>query len=89
MYDENSGQVFRERTARRVKVSPPPRLDWSRRPMYSVFRARSGRGVMGPRSLVEMAINVVADNIGEASEKHLDGTPTKQQWRIWRFLEAR
>lgn len=38
---------------------------------------------------MDIAINAIADNIGEVSEELLGSMPTQLVWRIWRFLEAR
>jgi len=87
-YDQTSGQVFREWTAERPRDALPD-PDWARRPAYAPFQRRSGKGVSGARSMVETALSVVADNIGDATERHLENVPPKLLWRIWRFLEAR
>ena len=61
--------------------------DWSRRRRYPAVTAR---GVRGPRSLANMVIKVVADNIGSVgSVADLEDLPPRLLWRIWRFLEAR
>ncbi|KAL6870274.1 hypothetical protein J3F83DRAFT_735734 [Trichoderma novae-zelandiae] len=84
-YDPSTGQVYREWTvARRFSVSSG--RDWWRRRPYPQFRPR---GAWGPRPLVDMAINVIADNIGDVSEELLGAMPAQLVWRIWRFLEAR
>ncbi|KAG5984877.1 hypothetical protein E4U55_002805 [Claviceps digitariae] len=61
-------------------------LDWSRRRQYYLFHPK---GTKGPRSLVDMAIHVVAANIGDVSEALLEAIPNRILWRIWRVLEAR
>ncbi|GFP55074.1 hypothetical protein TASIC1_0004069900 [Trichoderma asperellum] len=84
-YDPSTGQVFREWTIqRRLNVSSD--RGWSRRRPYPIFKPRGARG---PRSLLDMAINVIADNIGDVSEELLGSLPIQLVWRIWRFLEAR
>ena len=86
-YDRESGQVFKEWTMPRNSISTQAGgLDWSRRPPYPLFKAR---GSHGPRSLLDMTINVIANNIGEVSVEHLEAIPVRLLWRIWRFLEAR
>jgi len=86
MYDQTNGLVFNEWTVAAPPVRDP---DWARRPAYASFKGRSGAGVLGARSLVETALGVVADNIGEATAADLENVPPKLLWRIWRFLEAR
>lgn len=88
LFDRETGQVFREWTiaARRRSFSVHDSLDWSRRRPYPLFRPR---GTRGPRSLLDMATNVIANNIGEVSESLLDSVPVRLLWRVWRFLEAR
>ncbi|PNY24399.1 Succinyl-3-ketoacid-coenzyme a transferase [Tolypocladium capitatum] len=87
MFDELSGQVFKEWTLSRCTISVQGSgLDWARRRPYPLFTPRGSRG---PRSLVDVTINVIANNIGEVAEEYLDAIPQRLQWRIWRFLEAR
>lgn len=84
-YDPSTGQVFREWTVS-GRLNASASHDWSRRRPYPLFKTRGARG---PRSLMDMAINVIADNIGDVSEELLGSMPTQLVWRIWRFLEAR
>ncbi|RFU74673.1 hypothetical protein TARUN_7585 [Trichoderma arundinaceum] len=84
-YDPSTGQVFREWTIQR-RLNTTSDHGWSRRRPYPLFRPRGARG---PRSLLDMAINVIADNIGDVSEELLGSIPTQLLWRIWHFLEAR
>ncbi|KAM5352070.1 hypothetical protein ACJ41O_004793 [Fusarium nematophilum] len=89
MFDETTGQVFKEWTVSRDSLTEADRqaADWSRHRPYPTFTARGARG---PRPLVDMAINVVADNIGKIrSGADLETIPIRLLWRIWRFLEAR
>ncbi|KAF7562413.1 hypothetical protein G7046_g1711 [Stylonectria norvegica] len=84
MFDESTGQVFEERTLPRELLTKPP--DWSRHrpdPLSKPY------GTQGPRSLVETAINVVANNIGDISDDHLEPLPAYILWRVWRLLESR
>lgn len=60
--------------------------DWSRPRQYSPFNPK---GTKGPRSLIDMAIHAVADNIGDISEEHIDAVPDRLVWRLWTFFEAR
>lgn len=84
-YDSSTGQVFREWTIqRRLNVSSD--RGWARKRPYPIFKPRGARG---PRSLLDMSINVIADNIGDVSEELLGSLPIQLVWRIWRFLEAR
>ncbi|KAF7542821.1 hypothetical protein G7Z17_g11253 [Cylindrodendrum hubeiense] len=89
MFTQQAGQVFKEWTVPRSQLSEQAErnsANWSRRRPYPTFTAR---GTRGPRPLVDMAINVVAENIGDVAVGHLDGLPKSLLWRIWRFLEAR
>ncbi|KAI6748307.1 hypothetical protein HG530_015587 [Fusarium avenaceum] len=89
MFDQTSGQVFNEYVMSRDALtgSDKDSADWSRRRPYPGFTAR---GTRGPRPLVDMAISVVADNIGKVrSVAHLEAIPNNLLWRIWRYLEAR
>lgn len=85
MYDNESGQVFREWTVPQ-RPTPIGELDWSRQRPYPSFRPRGSRG---PRSLIDMATNVIANNVGLLSSEHIEPIPIRLVWRIWRFLEAR
>ncbi|KEY67974.1 hypothetical protein S7711_02179 [Stachybotrys chartarum IBT 7711] len=86
MFDPSSGVSYREWIVPgRVQSSPSDR-DWSRRCPYPVFTAR---GTRGPRSLVDIATNVIANNIGDVTDEHLEALPTRLLWHVWRFLEAR
>ena len=84
-YDPSSGQVYREWTIA-GRISATSDHDWSRQRPYPLFKPRGARG---PRSLMDMAVNVIADNIGDVSEEFLGAMPIQLVWRIWRFLEAR
>ncbi|KAL7790330.1 hypothetical protein V8C37DRAFT_384761 [Trichoderma ceciliae] len=84
-YDPSTGQVFREWTIQR-RLNTKSDHNWSRQRPYPLFMPRGARG---PRSLLDMAINVIATNIGDVSEELLGSIPTQLLWRIWRFLEAR
>jgi hypothetical protein len=89
MFDQTSGQVFKEYVMSREALTESDKdsADWSRRRPYPGFTAR---GTRGPRPLVDMAISVVADNIGKVrSVAHLEAIPNNMLWRIWRYLEAR
>lgn len=78
---------FREWTVpRRTLTADSLDQDWSRRCPYPHIVLRGARG---PRSLVDMATNAVADNIGQITERHAEAMPPRVQWRVWRFLEAR
>ncbi|EEY23629.1 conserved hypothetical protein [Verticillium alfalfae VaMs.102] len=89
MYDRETGQVYRE-----TVVSGAPRgaeADWARHVDLPSWRGRSGRGVQGPRSLADMAMHTVAENIGSLSDDHLGRhvLPARILWRIWHLLENR
>ncbi|KHO01067.1 uncharacterized protein MAM_00068 [Metarhizium album ARSEF 1941] len=87
MFDKSSGQVFREWTVpRQTFTIHRGDRDWSRRRPYALF---TPRGTKGPRSLIDMATHVAADNIGDATEHHVEAMPARLLWRVWRFLEAR
>ncbi|KAI5466474.1 hypothetical protein BGZ63DRAFT_400852 [Mariannaea sp. PMI_226] len=91
MFDRESGQVFKEWTVPRDTISNSnseyrKSINWSRQRPYPAFKAR---GTRGPRPLVDMAINILADNIGEVDLDSLDDLPNTLLWRVWRFLEAR
>ncbi|KAG5945915.1 hypothetical protein E4U59_004967 [Claviceps monticola] len=60
--------------------------DWSR-PKQCLLQASHKN--TGPRSLIDMAMHVVADNIGDITETHLQAISGRLLWRIWRLLEAR
>lgn len=91
MYDQTSGQVFKEWTVSRDEIATNTDLGWERvRPWNRHLEdARSGRGQLGPRSLVEMATHVVVDNLGQMDQKHIESIPASLRWRLWRFFEAR
>jgi hypothetical protein len=89
MYDQTTGQVFKEWSVPRralTEAGSRDELDWSRRRRYPVVKSR---GALGPRSLVDTAISVIANNIGEVDEQHLEGLPQRMVSRLWHFLEAR
>ncbi|KAG6040247.1 hypothetical protein E4U41_001122 [Claviceps citrina] len=87
MFHESSGQVYREWTVSRQSIEARGGdQDWSRRRQFLSFNPK---GTTGPRSLSAMAIHVVAANIGDVTEAHLDAIPNRYLWRIWRLLEAR
>ncbi|EFY99597.2 hypothetical protein X797_000991 [Metarhizium robertsii] len=88
MFDKSSGQVYREWTVPRQSLTVHGGdRDWSRRRPYPLF---TPRGTKGPRSLIDMATHVIANNIGDVTERHLlDAMPIRLLWRIWLFLEAR
>ncbi|KAG5929135.1 hypothetical protein E4U53_002518 [Claviceps sorghi] len=83
----SSGPSYREWTvSRQSLIARGSDRDWSRRRQYYLF---SPRGTRGPRSLVDMATHVVAANIGDISEAHLEAIPSRLLWRVWGVLEAR
>lgn len=90
MFDQTSGQVFREWTVPRGLFGRSGGrsndMDWARKTPFPVFVPRGARG---PRSLVDMATNVLASNVGELTDQHMEAMPSRLLWRIWRFLEAR
>jgi hypothetical protein len=89
MFDQASGQVFTEYAMSRgaLAESDEDSAGWSRCRPYPSFTAR---GPHGPRPLVDMAISILADNIGKVrSGAHLETIPSNMLWRIWRYLEAR
>jgi hypothetical protein len=88
MYDQSTGQVFKEWTVPRLAFGRGhDDRDWARKRPFPVRFVP--RGAHGPRSLVDMATNVLADNIGDIDQEHMEAMPTRLLWRIWRFLEAR
>ncbi|OHF04395.1 hypothetical protein CORC01_00247 [Colletotrichum orchidophilum] len=90
MYDQ-TGQVFTEVVARRPPDAYQNGRDWSRRTGRLPRRGRGGQGRKGPRSLADMAVHTIAENIGDVEEQHLtrEDLPRRYLWRIWRLLENR
>lgn len=91
MFDQTTGQVFKEVTAPRPPDAYQNGRDWSRRTGRPPRKGRSGQGRKGPRALADMAMHLVAENIGDVTEQHLarDDLPKRYLWRIWRLLENR
>lgn len=81
-----AGPLFKEWTLPRNSISAQRDHNWSRRRPYPLF---TPRGARGPRSLLDMVTNVVANNIGDVTMEHMEATPTRLLWHIWHFLEAR
>ncbi|KAK1457160.1 hypothetical protein CCUS01_01627 [Colletotrichum cuscutae] len=90
MYDQN-GQVFKEVVAQRPPDAYQNGRDWSRRTGRQPRRGRGGQGMKGARSLADMAVHTIAENIGDVEEHHLarEDLPRRYLWRIWRLLENR
>ncbi|KAL2752220.1 hypothetical protein ACRALDRAFT_1083747 [Sodiomyces alcalophilus JCM 7366] len=90
MYDKNTGAVYNEYVVPATPSHTSGR-DWSRRTELPLWKGRGGRGRKGPRSLADMIMHVLVDNIGFLSEQHLTrgDLPTRYLWRIWRLLENR
>lgn len=90
MYDQN-GQVFKEVVAQRPPDAYQNGRDWSRRTGRQPRRGRGGQGMKGARSLADMAVHTIAENIGDVEEQHLarEDLPRRYLWRIWRLLENR
>lgn len=90
MFDHGSGLVFREWTVPRGSFGRgggrANDLNWARKTPFPAFVPR---GAQGPRSLVDMATNVIAANIGDLTDHHMEAMPSRLLWRLWRFLEAR
>lgn len=84
MFERDTGQVFREWTVP-ARLPPSGDLDWSRTPPLKYHEPPSA----AVRPLVDMAISVIAKNIGLLEKKHIEPLPTRLVWRLWRFLEAR
>ncbi|KAF6837529.1 cbs domain-containing protein [Colletotrichum musicola] len=91
MFDQSTGQVFKEVVSSRPPDAYKNGRDWSRRTGAPPRRGRGGQGMKGPRSLAEMAMHLVAENVGDLTEQHLarDDLPRRYLWRIWRLLENR
>ncbi|KAL0939474.1 cbs domain-containing protein [Colletotrichum truncatum] len=91
MFDQSTGQVFKEVVAPRPPDAYQHGRDWSRRTGLPPRKGRSGQGRKGPRSLADMAMHLIAENVGDLTEQHLsrDDLPRRYLWRIWRLLENR
>ncbi|KAF9873590.1 hypothetical protein CkaCkLH20_09049 [Colletotrichum karsti] len=91
MFDQSSGQVFKEAVAARPPDAYENGRDWSKRTGLWPRRGRGGQGRKGARSLADMAMHLAAENIGDVTEQHLarDDLPRRYLWRIWRLLENR
>lgn len=90
MFDRDTGQVYKEYI---LPAAPPAYVsgrDWTRRTVDG-WRGRGGQGKKGARSLAEMSMHIVAENIGLLSEDHLArrGIPLNSLQRIWTLLENR
>lgn len=86
MYDSLSGMSIHEWTVPVRLPSKPGRLDWSR---IAPLKYQEPPGKQA-RPLVDMAIRVVAKNIGLVSKELLiESIPASVLWRVWSFLEAR
>lgn len=84
-YDPDSGQVYREWTISNPSKTPVHQRDWSRARPTATQHA-PGKEVP---SLLSMTTRVVAMNIGDMVEEHLDRLPSRVRLRVWQFLEAR
>ena len=63
---------------------------WHKRPAYKVTPWRYQRsGQRGPASLLDMAVKVVADNIGRVDVDALRRCPDALVWRVWYYLDHR
>lgn len=89
MYDQTSGQVFKEWTMSRDALTPQHDRGWHSRPPWLESSHLKTTGDQGPRTLIEMATHVIVENIGDITQRHLDHLPRSLVWRIWRFFEAR
>lgn len=86
MYDETSGQVFKEYTLSRRSLTKPD-SEWRRRQYASSSSRR--RSTNGPRSLVEMAADVTVNNIDDLTEEHVEAMAPRSRWTVWHCLHAR
>ena len=88
MYDQTSGQVFKEWTVSRDDLAQNSDHGWERKRPWNrhLEDTRGGRGQTGPRSLVEMATHVVVNSIGHMDQKHIESIPAALRWRLWRFF---
>ncbi|TDZ25003.1 hypothetical protein Cob_v002073 [Colletotrichum orbiculare MAFF 240422] len=91
MFDQSTGQVFREVVAPRPPDAYYKGRDWSRRNGARPSKGYGGQGRKGPRSLADIAMHLLAENIGDLTEQHLvrEDLPRRYLWRIWRLLENR
>ncbi|TQV98264.1 hypothetical protein IF1G_02344 [Cordyceps javanica] len=85
MYDSLSGMSINYWTVPARLPTTPGSLDWSR---VAPLKSHEPPGKQA-RPLVDMAIRVVAKNIGHVSKELLEPIPARVLWRLWRFLEAR
>lgn len=85
MFDDNNGQVFKEWTVAREAISLQSRDDdWTRQASRIVAARKPSSG---PLSLLEMAMRVLAKNVGQITEHHLDALPLRLVWCIWKLFE--
>ncbi|KAK5995749.1 3-oxoacid CoA-transferase 1 [Cladobotryum mycophilum] len=85
-YDQSTGQVYREWSVPGKASNASSDLNWHRQPR-STQLARSP--VKGPRSLLDLAIEVVALNAGYMTEEHLERIPSHILLRVWRSYGER
>ena len=85
-YDRDSGQVYREYTISRPALAPSHSRDWSRARPTATLQTLNPQG---PRSLVDMAVRIVALNVSSLEEEHVEAMPPRVRLRVWQFLEAR
>lgn len=85
MFDDTSGQVFKEWSVSREVVSAQSaHREWSRKPSRVLEIEKPS---LGPRSFVDMAMRVVAENIEHITEVHLALLPSTLVLRIWKLFE--
>lgn len=88
-FDRTTGQVYREQlvaASRRRRAAAA--LAWHQEPAYTATRRRRP-GRRGPASLLDMAIKLVADNIGRIGVDALRCVPAALVWRVWDYLDHR
>lgn len=85
-FDPATGRIYREWTVSRHLVQTRDGASdwWRQRPRP----LSTPRGSRGPRSLVDAAIQVIANNIGDVPDEYLALIPVRLRWRIWRLLEV-
>ncbi|KAI5919748.1 hypothetical protein F4810DRAFT_474158 [Camillea tinctor] len=84
-YDKISGLVFRQ-----WDVQAPNNhheVEWYREQTPGPEDRSPGKGVTGPRSLVQMTTRVVAQNFSHLETEHLDDLPSHLIYRIGEYIE--
>ncbi|KAI0836177.1 hypothetical protein F5Y06DRAFT_111174 [Hypoxylon sp. FL0890] len=83
-YDSETGQAYSQWSEEPIRRS---QTDWYREQPLQPTRGQSGRGVKGPRSLVDICVEVIAQHLSTCEVEDFDNVPPHLTYRICEYMD--